>query len=135
MNILIKNGRVIDPANNVDANTNLFISNGTIAGIGEALDNFTADQIIDASNQIVCPGLIDICAHAREPGPSQKGSIKTESMAAIAGGITTFITPPTTSPIVDTPAVAELIKDRCAEAGKRPFARCVPSQKDLKANN
>lgn len=132
MNILIKNGRIIDPANNVDANTNLFISNGTIAGIGEALDGFTAEQIIDASNQIVCPGLIDICAHAREPGPSQKGSIKTESMAAIAGGITTFITPPTTSPIVDTPAVAELIKDRCAEAGKMTIRPMGALTKGLK---
>jgi len=118
MNILIKNGRLIDPANKIDSITDLYISNGHIASINTAPKGFVADQLIDASDKIVCPGLIDICAHAREPGPSQKGSIKTESMAAVAGGITTMITPPTTNPIIDTPAVAKLIKDRCSEAGK-----------------
>ncbi|MDO6515014.1 MULTISPECIES: dihydroorotase [unclassified Neptuniibacter] len=118
MNILIKNGRLIDPANKIDSITDLYISNGHIASINTAPEGFVADQLIDASDKIVCPGLIDICAHAREPGPSQKGSIKTESMAAVAGGITTMITPPTTNPIIDTPAVAKLIKDRCTEAGK-----------------
>ncbi|WP_420554823.1 dihydroorotase [Neptuniibacter marinus] len=118
MNILIKNGRLIDPANKIDSITDLYISNGHIASINTAPEGFVADELIDASDKIVCPGLIDICAHAREPGPSQKGSIKTESMAAVAGGITTMITPPTTNPIIDTPAVAKLIKDRCTEAGK-----------------
>ncbi|MEM5536927.1 dihydroorotase [Neptuniibacter pectenicola] len=118
MNIHIKGGRLIDPANQIDSLTDLFISNGRIASVGSAPDNFIVDQVIDASNKIVCPGLIDMCAHAREPGPAQKGSIRTESMAAVAGGITTMVTPPTTSPIVDSPAVAKLIKDRCIEAGK-----------------
>lgn len=118
MNIHIKGGRLIDPANQIDSLTDLFISNGRIASVGSAPDNFIVDQVIDACNKIVCPGLIDMCADAREPGPAQKGSIRTESMAAVAGGITTMVTPPTTSPIVDSPAVAKLIKDRCIEAGK-----------------
>lgn len=118
MNILIQGGRIIDPANQIDNNLDLYIQDGQISAVGDAPQGFTADQVIDASGQIVCPGLIDLCAHVREPGPAQKGSIKTESAAAVAGGVTTLITPPSTSPVVDTPAVAELIKDRCAEAEK-----------------
>ncbi|EAR62881.1 dihydroorotase [Neptuniibacter caesariensis] len=118
MNILIQGGRVIDPANQLDNVTNLYISDGKILAVGEAPDNFSADQIIDASNKVVCPGFIDLSAHTCEPGPSQKGSIKTESDAAVAGGVTTLMTPPTTAPVIDTSAVAELIKDRCEEAGK-----------------
>lgn len=118
MNILIQGGRIIDPANQIDQTSDLFIVDGKIAALETAPEGFEANQTIDASGQVVCPGLIDLCAHAREPGPSQKGSIKTESAAAVAGGITTLLTPPTTSPVVDSAAVAELIKDRCAEAGK-----------------
>ena len=118
MNILIQNGRIIDPANNIDSLSDLYIQDGKITALGEAPESFSADQTIDATDQVVCPGLVDLCAHVREPGPAQKGSIKTESAAAVAGGITTLITPPTTSPVVDTPAVAELIKDRCHESGK-----------------
>ncbi|MGI1671905.1 MAG: dihydroorotase [Neptuniibacter sp.] len=118
MNILIQGGRIIDPSSKMDAVGDLYIQNGKIAGINSQPDNFAADQTMDASGQVVCPGLVDICAHAREPGPSQKGSINSESAAAVAGGVTTFITPPTTSPVVDSSAVAELIKDRCEEAGR-----------------
>jgi len=118
MNIHIKGGRIIDPANQLDQIADLYISDGKISAVGETPNGFVAEKTIDASNKVVCPGLIDLCAHAREPGPSQKGSIKTETMAAVAGGITTMITPPTTSPIIDNSAVAELIKDRCIEAGK-----------------
>ncbi|WP_299181195.1 dihydroorotase [uncultured Neptuniibacter sp.] len=118
MNILIQGGRVIDPANQIDQITDLYISDGKIAALDAAPEGFEPEQTIDAKHQVVSPGFIDLCAHAREPGPSQKGSIKTESAAAVAGGITTMVTPPTTTPIVDTSAVAELIKDRCAEAGK-----------------
>lgn len=118
MNILIQGGRVIDPSSGTDEVADLYIQQGKIAGLNTQPEGFQADQTIDASGQVVCPGLIDICAHAREPGPAQKGSINSESAAAVAGGITTFITPPTTSPVVDSSAVAELIKDRCTEAGR-----------------
>ena len=130
MNIIIKGGRVIDPANRLDEITDLFIADGKVVSLSEAPNGFQAEQTIDATGQIVCPGLIDMCAHAREPGPSQKGSIRTEAMAAVAGGVTTMISPPTTSPIVDSPAVAELIKDRCLEAGKmtiRPMGALTKS--------
>lgn len=123
MNIVIQGGRVIDPSQELDQISDLYISNGRIAALGDAPDGFSADETIDADGQVVCPGLIDLCAHVREPGFTQKGSIAKETAAAAAGGITTLVTPPTTRPVVDTPAVAELIQDRAAEHG---LARVLP---------
>lgn len=123
MNIKISNGRVIDPATGLDQVTDLYISAGEIFAVGDQPDNFHYDEVIDATDQIVCPGFIDLCAHLREPGETHKGTIASETAAAAAGGITSLITPPTTRPIVDTPAVAELIQDRAADAG---FARVMP---------
>lgn len=123
MNIIIEGGRVIDPVSSLDQITNVYISKGEILALGEEPDNFKCDERIDASGQIVCPGLIDLCAHLREPGETHKGTIASETVAAAAGGITTLITPPTTRPVIDTPAVAELIQDRAADAG---FTRVLP---------
>lgn len=123
MNMQISGGRVIDPAAGLDQITDLFIRNGEIVGIGAAPDDFYVEETLDATGQVVCPGFIDLCAHLREPGETHKGNIASETAAAAAGGITTLITPPTTRPVVDTPAVAELIQDRAADAG---FARVLP---------
>lgn len=118
MNILIQGGRIIDPANQTDRVADLYLVDGEIAAYDSAPTGFEAEQTINAENQIVCPGLIDLCAHTREPGPAQKGSIKTEAAAAVAGGVTTIVTPPSTNPVIDTRAVAQLIQDRCEEEGK-----------------
>lgn len=123
MNIKIQGGRVIDPANSIDQVSDLYVMAGKIAALGEAPEGFEADQVIDASEQVVCPGFIDLCAHVREPGFTNKGSIATESAAAVAGGVTTLVTPPTTNPMIDTPAVAELIVERTEDIGK---ARILP---------
>ncbi|GGO78097.1 dihydroorotase-like protein [Marinobacterium nitratireducens] len=123
MNIRITGGRVIDPSQQLDQVTDLFIADGLIAGIDTAPAGFEAGHTLDASGQVVCPGLVDLCAHVREPGYTHKGSIARESAAAAAGGITTLVTPPTTSPIVDTPAVAQLIQDKARETG---LARVLP---------
>ncbi|ANG61255.1 dihydroorotase [Marinobacterium aestuarii] len=118
MNIKIAGGRVIDPSQSLDKICDLYISNGVIAALGDAPAGFVPDSILDATGQVVCPGLIDLCAHLREPGATHKGSIAQESQAAAAGGITTLVAMPTTSPIVDTPAVAQLIQDKARAAGK-----------------
>ena len=118
MNILIQGGRLIDPANNVDQVTDIYVANGLIASIGTAPEGFEADTVIHAASQVVAPGFVDLCAHTREPGFSMKGSIASETHAAVAGGVTTLVTPPTTQPIIDTTAVAELVHDRAEEAGK-----------------
>lgn len=118
MNIKIQGGRVIDPAQQLDQVTDLYISEGKIAAIGNAPEGFNAEQTIDATGQVVSPGFIDLCAHVREPGYTIKGTLATETQAALAGGVTTLVTPPTTNPVVDTTAVAELILERCEDLGK-----------------
>jgi dihydroorotase len=115
--IRITGGRVIDPANEVDTVTDLFIAAGTIAALGKAPDGFTADYEIEAGDCIVCPGLVDISARLREPGQEHKATIASESRAAAAGGINTLCCPPDTYPVIDTPAVAELIRLRAESAG------------------
>ena len=116
--ICISGGRVIDPANAVDTTQDVFVADGKIAAVGQAPDGFTVDEEIDAGKQIVCPGLIDICARLREPGQEYKATIASESLAAASGGITTLCCPPDTSPVIDTPAVTEFIRLRAQAAGK-----------------
>lgn len=123
MKLVIQGGRVIDPANKIDQQADLYLQDGKVAALGQAPEGFEADQVLDASGQIVVPGLIDLCVHVREPGYTQKGTIASETRAAAAGGITTLVTPPNCKPIVDTPAVAELILDRAEAAGN---ARVLP---------
>lgn len=116
--IHISGGRVIDPANNVDMIQDVVVAAGRIVTLGQAPDGFTADREIDASGQIVCPGLIDLCARLREPGQEHKATITSESLAAASGGITTLCCPPDTNPVIDTPAVTEFIRLRAEAAGK-----------------
>ena len=120
--ILIANGRLIDPANDIDKTADLAIADGRILACGEIPADFHAEQTIDARDQIVCPGLIDLAARLREPGAEHKGSIASETRAAAAGGITTLCVPPDTDPIIDNPAVSELIHQKAEAAG---FARVV----------
>lgn len=115
--LLIKNGRVIDPKNQRDQICDLYIKKGKVAAIGQAPEGHSISETIDASGKVVIPGLIDLCAHVREPGYTQKATIASEAAAAVAGGITTLVTPPTTKPVVDNPAVAELIIDRAEATG------------------
>ncbi len=117
MRILIKNGRVIDPANHIDEITNVYITAGKISAVADQLDGFSADQEIDASNQLVCPGLVDLSARLREPGLEHKATIASETRAAAAAGITSLVIPPDTDPIIDTPAVAKLIRKKAIDAG------------------
>jgi len=123
MKIEIRQGRIIDPANGIDATQDLFISDGEIIALGTAPQGFKADNSIDASDQIVCPGFVDLRAHLREPGEEHKGTIASETRAAARGGITTLCCPPNTHPIIDTPAVAELVQRHADLAG---HARVVP---------
>ncbi len=113
----IHGGHVIDPANGVDAVTDIYAARGKILALGQAPGDFAADMEIDATGQIVCPGLVDLAARLREPGEEHKATIESETLAAAAGGITTLCCPPDTNPIIDTPAVVELIRLRAAEVG------------------
>lgn len=117
MRLVISNGRVIDPTQNLDQVTNLYIARGRIAGIGDqAPEGFTADKEIDATGKWILPGLIDLQARLGEPGSQYAGSIATETKAAVAGGITSICCPPDTSPVNDSQAVTELLQRRARQA-------------------
>ncbi len=119
----IHGGRLIDPANHLDRISDLHIADGKIAAIGAPPPGFAAQTEFDASGQIVCPGLVDLCARLREPGAEQKGTIASETRAAAAGGITTLCVQPDTNPVIDTPADAELVRRR---ARQQAAARVLP---------
>lgn len=123
MHILIKNGRVIDPAHAIDKVQDVYVAEGRIAALGNPPEGFQPEHTIDARGHIVCPGLVDLAAHLREPGAEHKATIASETRAAAAAGITTLCCPPDTDPVIDTPAVVELIRHRAQQAG---FARVIP---------
>ncbi len=106
----IKNGRVIDPASKRDATGDVFIADGRFVKSLSATQRKSA-QVIDAKGLVVCPGLVDIHVHFREPGQTHKETILTGSQAAAAGGFTTVVCMPNTSPPVDNTGTVELIKN------------------------
>jgi dihydroorotase len=115
MKIHIKNGRLIDPKNNIDAVQDLYIAAGKVAGIGSIPDGFVANQVIDASGLIVCPGLVDLSARLREPGFEYRATLESEMQAAAAGGITSLACPPDTDPVLDEPGLVEMLKHRAKQ--------------------
>ena len=112
MNIHIKNGRLIDPKNRIDAQQDLFIAAGKIAAVGSVPAGFVANKVIDASGLIVAPGLIDLAARLREPGYEYKATLESEIEAAVAGGVTSLAYPPDTDPPLDEPGLVEMLKHR-----------------------
>ncbi len=117
MNLQIINGRIIDPANNTDRIMDLFIIDGKIAGLGTSPADFIPERTLDARNQIVMPGLVDLTARLREPGQEHKTTIASETRAAAAAGITTICCPPDTQPVIDSPAEIKFIQQRAEKAG------------------
>lgn len=117
MTVAITGARVIDPASGLDEITDLYIADGQLVGIGSAPAGFESDTRIDAQGLVAAPGLVDLSVSLREPGYTRKGTIASETLAAAAGGVTSLCCPPRTKPVLDTPAVAELILDRAQQAG------------------
>ncbi|RXK55508.1 dihydroorotase [Oleiharenicola lentus] len=111
----IKNGRVIDPASKRDAKGDVFIADGKFVKSPTPAQKKSA-QVIDAKGLVVCPGLVDIHVHFREPGQTHKETILTGSQAAAAGGFTTVVCMPNTSPVVDNAGTVTLIKAAAAAA-------------------
>lgn len=118
MRIQIKGGRMIDPLFDIDRTQDLYLAEGVIVASGSAPMDFEVDQVIDASGQIVCPGIVDLRVRLREPGHQHKGTIASETLAAASAGVTTVCCPPDTDPVIDTPAVVELIHQRAELANK-----------------
>ncbi len=114
MKLVIRHGRVVDPASNHDAVADLFIADGRIAAVGGAPAGFVAEREIDARGWVVAPGLVDLCARMREPGAD--GALKREMHAALAGGVTGLVCPPDTDPPLDEPGLVRMLRHRSREA-------------------
>ncbi len=114
--LLIRGGRVIDPANNVDDVLDIEVRDGKIHQLGNGLAGDDC-EIIEAAGHWVIPGVIDLCARLREPGALHKAHIKSEALAAAHAGVTTLCCPPDTDPVIDEPSVIDLINQKAASAG------------------
>jgi dihydroorotase len=123
MKILIKNGRVIDPASNFDEVCDIAVAAGRVIAIRNIAPGFAPAKVIDATGCIVAPGLVDLAARLREPGHEHEGMLESELAAAMAGGITSLVCPPDTDPVLDEPGLVEMLKFR---AEKLHQARVFP---------
>ncbi len=112
--LLIKNGRVIDPASQTDRIVDVFIANGRIAGIGDGIASRGA-EVFDAAGMIVAPGFIDMHVHLREPGFEHAENIESGSRAAAAGGFTSICCMPNTKPVNDSALVTSYIVERARQ--------------------
>ncbi len=110
MDILIKNGHLIDPAASVDAVADILVKDGVIAGIGTGIQE-GAQKIIDASGKVVLPGLVDMHVHLREPGREDKETVATGTKAAVKGGVTSVLAMPNTTPAIDSPEHLRMFQD------------------------
>ena len=109
MSLLIKGGRVIDPANGVDAVQDVLIADGKIEKVGKGLAAPPAAEVVDATGKVVCPGFIDVHVHLREPGYEYKETVRTGTRAAAAGGYTAVACMANTNPVNDNGAVTDYI--------------------------
>ena len=118
--LLLKGGRLIDPANGLDETADLLIVGGKVAAIGTDAPGQAPDGSaeVDATGKVVCPGLIDIHVHFREPGQTAKETIGTGAAAAVRGGFTTVVCMPNTSPAIDNPGTVALIQDSAERVAK-----------------
>src|SRR5918993_5061481 len=117
MRLLIANGYVIDPAQNVNAGRDLFIEDGRVVGLlGRGESRPEGAEVFDATGLVVAPGFIDMHVHLREPGQEYKETIATGVAAAVAGGWTSVCAMPNTDPANDSPAVTRFIIEQAKRA-------------------
>jgi dihydroorotase len=123
MKLLIRGGRVVDPASGRDEMADVAIAADRIVAIepagGGRVRDFAAERVIDAAGLVVMPGLVDLAARLREPGHEHEGMLESELAAAAAGGITSLVCPPDTDPVLDEPGLVEMLKFRA-----RKLSRC-----------
>lgn len=110
MKLLIQSGQLASAANNTPQD--VAIAGGRVVAIGSAIKDFTPDRVIDATDCIVAPGLIDLCARLREPGFEHESMLESEMAAAVAGGVTSLVCPPDTDPVLDEPGLVDMLKFR-----------------------
>jgi dihydroorotase len=112
MKLLIKNGRLVDPATGLDKPGDVAIAAGRIVSIGNVSADFHANRSIDAKGLVVAPGLVDLAVRLREPGHEHEGMLESEMAAAVAGGVTSLVCLPDTDPALDEPGLVEMLKFR-----------------------
>ncbi len=117
--LLLSGGRVVDPANRLDAKMDLLISDGKIAALGPDAAKQAPREVerLDAAGLVVCPGLIDLHVHLREPGQTPKETLATGTAAAARGGFTSVVCMPNTAPTIDNAGTVALIHQRAAKQG------------------
>ena len=111
MTMLIKGGRVLNPATQMDEVADVYVENGHVAKIGKGLKE-KADRVIDAEGYYVMPGFIDMHVHFRDPGFEEKETVITGMHAAAHGGFTTVLAMPNTKPVVDNPDVVNYVHNK-----------------------
>jgi len=121
--LVIRGGRVIDPSQELDRPADLLLEDGRVSKLGEKLKAPKGAEEVDASGLVVCPGLIDVHVHLREPGQEHKETVRTGTMAAAAGGFTAVACMANTRPVADNASVIDLI---LAQADRAGFARVYP---------
>ncbi len=112
MSVLIKGGRVIDPASGLDAIADVAVADGRVVGIQTIPADFRPSHILEAGACVVAPGLIDLAARLREPGHEHARMLESEMAAAVAGGVTRLVCPPDTDPVLDEPGLVEMLRFR-----------------------
>ncbi len=117
MKIIIKNGRVIDPASKFDGVSDILLENGKIARLGKDL-SARAEMTIDARGKLVLPGLIDMHVHLRQPGREDKETVASGTRAALKGGVTSLLAMPNTTPAIDSAQQVKLLKKIIASDAK-----------------
>lgn len=127
--LLVDGAHLVDPASGLDGPGHLLVEGGRVAAVGEGpapdeLRGRDGVEVVDAGGKYLVPGLIDIHVHLREPGQEDKEDIASGSAAAAAGGFTTVVAMPNTTPAIDTASAVRLVIDRAAEAG---LCRVLPS--------
>jgi len=132
--LMLKNSRIIDPVNSMDATGDILIQDGKIKAIGPGLDSDETIQEIDLSGMWCVPGLIDMHVHLREPGREDKETILTGSQAAVAGGFTSVACMPNTLPVNDSQAVTRFILDKAEHAPAKVYPIAAITEQ-LKGNN
>jgi len=134
MSLLIKKGRVLDPASHLDKVLDIFIEDGRIKRIAKDID-LTCEEVIDASGKVVIPGLIDMHTHLREPGREDEETIESGTCAAARGGFTTICCMPNTDPAIDDPSLVEFIYKQAENKGIVEVLPIAAISKDRKGKD